>query len=85
MLVLLQAEGADVGGPIVGIIIALLVVLCVFNSIYFIKEKETVVIEFLGHFSKVLHSGPHFVFWPLYRPKTYRYVYFSSILLKLTS
>ena len=73
MLVLLQAEDASgVGGTIVAIVIALLLCLCMFNSIYFIKEKETVVIEFLGHFSRVLHSGPHFAFWPLYRPKLYR-------------
>ena len=65
MLVLLQAEnGSGVGDTIVAIVIALLLCLCVFNSIYFIKEKETVVIEFLGHFSRVLpparilRSGP---------------------------
>jgi len=79
MLVLLQAEdGSGVGGTIVAIVIALLLCLCMFNSIYFIKEKETVVIEFLGHFSRVLHSGPHFAFWPLYRPKLYSWKYFIT-------
>ena len=79
MLVLLQAEGGEgVVGPIIAVLVALLFVYCTYKSIYFIKEKETVVIEFFGRFAKVLHSGPHFVPWPFYQPKTYTWKYYIT-------
>ena len=80
MFLLLQAESdGDAGGLIIGVLLALLVILWLRKSIYFIKERETVVIEFFGNYSKTLHSGPHFVFWPFFLPKRYSWKYFVTV------
>ena len=63
----------------IAIVVALLIIaLVLYNSIYFVKERQQIVMELCGKYTHTLKAGPHFVLWPLYSPKTYSWKYFLT-------
>jgi len=69
---------SEVVATVVIVVALLLVALVLYKSIYFVKERQQIVMELCGKYTHTLKAGPHFVLWPFYRPKTYSWKYFVT-------
>ena len=70
-----MAEAGTIIGAILGVGIGLFLIITFVKAIYFVREREQIIVERCGRFHSALNPGPHCICPYVDRPKTYTWKY----------